>query len=109
VHGATTLRIFDANVYEGNPSMAGYAAEIRQDRPDLVTLEEASPNNVDQLSARGALDHLLYRFWNGAFGSRALVIISRYPLGRTVASAVDGQPYLARTTVAIPRRRLRCG
>jgi hypothetical protein len=104
LHGATKLRIFDANVYEANPSMAGYAAEIRRDRPDIVTLEEATPNDVDQLAARGALDRLPYQFWNRAFDSRSLVIISRYPLGPTSASAVDGQPYLARTTVEVPRR-----
>ena len=28
---ATTIRIFDANVYQQNPSMAGYAREIRQE------------------------------------------------------------------------------
>jgi endonuclease/exonuclease/phosphatase (EEP) superfamily protein YafD len=106
LHGATKLRIFDANVYEANPSMAGYAAEIRRDRPDIVTLEEATPNDVDQLAARGALDRLPYQFWNRAFDSRSLVIISRYPLGPTSASAVDGQPYLARTTVEVPRRPL---
>ena len=105
-HGATTLRLFDANVYDANSSMAGYASEIRLDHPDLVTLEEASPRDVDQLSSRGALDHLPYRYWNRAFGSRAIVVISRYRLGTTVGSAVDGQPYLARTTVAIPRRPL---
>jgi endonuclease/exonuclease/phosphatase (EEP) superfamily protein YafD len=103
---ATKLRIFDANVYEGNPTMAGYAAEIRRDRPDIVTLEEASPGDVDQLSARGALDRLPYQFWNHGLGSRSLVIISRFRLGPTSASAVDGQPYLARTTIEIPRRPL---
>jgi hypothetical protein len=40
------LRLFDANVYEGNPSIAGYGREIRQDRPDLVTLIAQRRNGV---------------------------------------------------------------
>jgi endonuclease/exonuclease/phosphatase (EEP) superfamily protein YafD len=106
LHPVATVRLFDANVYDRNPSMAGYAAEIRRDRPDLVTLEEASPFQVDQLTRFGALDHLPYEFWNDAFGSRSIVVFSRYPLGPTVSSSVDGQPYLVRTTVEIPRRSL---
>ena len=106
VRGALLVRVFDANVYVGNPSMAGYAREIRRDRPDLVTLEEASPSDVGQLSARGALDHLPYQYGNGARGSRSLVVLSRYRLGPGTAWSVDGLPYLARTTVEIPRHPL---
>jgi endonuclease/exonuclease/phosphatase (EEP) superfamily protein YafD len=106
VRGALSVRVFDANVYVGNPSMSGYAREIRRDRPDLVTLEEASQRDVGQLSARGALDHLPYRYWNGARGSRSLVILSRYRLGSSAAWSVDRLPYLARTTVDIPRHPL---
>ena len=104
--GATLMRIFDANVYQGNPSMAGYAAEIRADKPDVVTLEEASGDDVRQLVARHALDGLRYLFSNGDYGSRAMVIASRYPLAPVVESAVDGQPYLARTAVTIGTRHV---
>ena len=104
--GAVALRVFDANVYQSNPSMAGYAREIRQDRPDVVTLEEASPFDLQQLISRHALTHLPYQFWNGARGSRSLVIASRYVLGPTVDSSVDGIPFLARTSVDLPRGRL---
>ncbi len=104
--GAFAIRLFDANVYDANPSMAGYAREIDADHPDLVTLEEASPPDVDQLAARGAFGHLPYEFWNGAFGSRSIVIASRYPLGPSRSYSVDGQPYLVRTTLELPGRRL---
>ncbi len=104
--GATMLRVFDANVYQNNPSMAGYAQEIRRDRPDVVTLEEASPLDLQQLNSRHTLTHLPYQFWNGARGSRSLVIASRYVLGPTVDMSVDGIPFLARTTVDLPRGTL---
>ncbi len=106
VRGASTLRVFDANVYQNNPSMTGYAQEIRRDQPDVVTLEEASPADLHALIASGALKHLPYRLWNHAYGSRSLVIASRYPLGPMAESSVDGQPYLARTTVTLPRGHL---
>jgi hypothetical protein len=35
---APTLRLFDANVNQDNPDMAGYAAQIRAFRPDLMVL-----------------------------------------------------------------------
>ena len=103
---ATVIRIFDANVYQGNASMAGYAREIRADKPDIVTLEEASADDLRQLAAGHALDGLRFVFADRAFGSRAMVIVSRYPLAPTVESSVDGQPYLARTAVTIGSRKL---
>lgn len=106
LHGASVLRVLDANVYQNNPSMAGYAQQIRHDQPDLVTLEEASTNDLHQLIASGALKHLPYRLSNHALASRALVIASRFPLRPLLVSSVDGLAYLARTTVKLPRGNL---
>lgn len=69
-------------------------------------MEEASPPDVVQLVGRGALDHLPYEFWNRGFGSRSIVVASRYPLGPSESSSVDGQAYLVRTTLELPGRRL---
>jgi endonuclease/exonuclease/phosphatase (EEP) superfamily protein YafD len=106
LRGATMLRVFDANVYQHNPTMAGYAQEIRRDRPDLVTLEEASPIDLNRLVTSGALGSLPFRIWNHGQGSRSLFIASRYSLGSTIGSSVDGLPYLARTSVVLPHGRL---
>jgi endonuclease/exonuclease/phosphatase (EEP) superfamily protein YafD len=103
LRGASTLRIFDANVYQSNASMAGYADEIRRDRPDLVTLEEASSVDLHSLVGSGSLNSLPYRFWNRAGGSRSVVIASRFSLGTTFMTSLDGLPYLERTTVKLPR------
>ncbi len=102
LHAVSTLRIFDANVYQNNPTMAGYAQEIRDDRPDLVTLEEASTTDLAQLVRESALTQLPFRFWNHGQGSRSIIVASRYPLGPTVDISVDGISYLARTTVELP-------
>jgi len=106
LQGALVLRVLDANVYQNNPSMAGYAEQIRHDHPDLVTLEEASTNDLHQLIASGALKHLPYQFSNHARASRSLVMASRFPLRSIVGSSVDGLAYLDRTTVELPRGSL---
>ncbi len=103
---AETFRVLDANVYQSNPSMAGYAREITLDRPDIVTLEEASPSDVRHLDGRHALDRLPYRLWNGASGSRSLEVASRFPLASSATSSIDGLPYLDRLTVSLPHGAL---
>jgi endonuclease/exonuclease/phosphatase (EEP) superfamily protein YafD len=100
--GAPTLRLFDANVYADNPDMSGYAEQIIADHPDLVTLEEASPYDEQQLQFDGALDNLPYRTGVAIFGPQGFVIASRYPLGPRSVAKVDGYPYLVRTTVELP-------
>ncbi len=100
-HGFT-LRLFDANVYMSNPSMAGYARQIRADRPDLVTLEEASPTDRLQLERAGVLRSLPHTFEIGAYDSDALMIASRYPLGPAHVSQIDGHAFLTRTSLRLP-------
>jgi endonuclease/exonuclease/phosphatase (EEP) superfamily protein YafD len=99
---AFAFRLFDANVYQGNPSMAGYAAQIRSDRPALVTLEEASPADRSQLERAGALRALPDLFEIPRDDPRALLIASRYPLGPATVSSFDGDPYLTRTSLRLP-------
>jgi len=101
--GAPTIRLFDANVYSGNPSMAGYARAIASLHPDLVTLEEASPADVDQLVASGALDRLPYRIQLKRYGPTAYLIASRYPL--THENAVydlASRPIIVQATLVLP-------
>ena len=106
IRTAETWRVLDANVYQSNPSMAGYAREISLDRPDIVTLEEASPSDMRHLEACHALGQLPYRLWNGASGSRSLEIASRFPLTSGVSSSIDGLSYLERLTVTLPHGAL---
>ncbi len=57
---APSIKLFDANVYDVNPSMAGYATEIKAYQPQILTMEEATPPDVTQLKASGALANLPY-------------------------------------------------
>ena len=99
---AFTLRLFDANVYQSNPSMSGYAAQLRADRPDLVTMEEASFKDRLQLERADALTSLTHVFEVYRDDSRAFLLASRYPLGPATVSSIDGLPFLVRTTLRIP-------
>lgn len=96
------LKLFDANVYQNNPSMAGYAAQIRADHPDLVTLEEASPEDEGKLLRAGVLARLPFRVVVADYGSRTFLIASRYRLGTAQVEEVDHLPFLVLTSLALP-------
>jgi len=101
--GAPTIRLFDANVYSDNPSMAGYARQIASLHPDVVTLEEADPDAVDQLVASGALDRLPHRIQIARYGPTAFLVASRYPL--THENAVYDlarRPIVVQSTLVLP-------
>jgi endonuclease/exonuclease/phosphatase (EEP) superfamily protein YafD len=100
--GAPTLRILDANVYSGNPSMAGYAGEISALRPQLVTLEEANPVDVAQLERSSALGRLPYRFQVGRYDPFAFFVASRYPLSGTRIVWLYRRPLIVQVTLELP-------
>jgi len=99
---APTLRLVDANVYNENPSMAGYAREISTIGPELLTMEEANPNDVAQLISSGALAGLPYRFEVGRWDPFAFFVASRYPLSGTRVVSLYRRPLIVQTTVELP-------
>jgi endonuclease/exonuclease/phosphatase (EEP) superfamily protein YafD len=99
---APTLRLLDANVYNVNPSMAGYASEISAVRPQLVTMEEATPVDVSQLDRSGALADLPYRFEIKRFDPAAFFVASHYPLSHTKVVHLYGRPLIIQTTLELP-------
>jgi endonuclease/exonuclease/phosphatase (EEP) superfamily protein YafD len=99
---APSIRVLDANVYDVNPSMAGYAKEIRAFSPQLVTMEEATVPDVTQLEKSGALAQLPYRFEVKRYDPRAFLIASRYRLSGTHVVPFEGLPLIVRTTIHLP-------
>lgn len=99
---APALRLLDANVSAFNPATARYAALIRAARPDLVTLEEATPPQVAALEATGALARLRYRYqvdWENPF---AFLVASRYPLRAVHTVFGNGEPLAVSATLQLP-------
>ena len=101
-----TIRLFDANVQQDNESMAGYIAQLRIFRPDVVTLEETIPSDLDQFLSSGVFNDLPYRFSVPDTGSRGFIIASRYPLGHATVFSVHGLAYLIRCSLTFHERRL---
>ena len=100
--GAPTLRLLDANVYEHNPSMDGYVRQIDTLDPQLVTLEEATPDDVAQLDASGALALLPYRLEISRYDPWAFLVASHYPISEENAVYVYGRPLIVQLAVHLP-------
>ncbi len=99
---APTVRLFDANVYDQNPSMAGYASQIKQYRPQLLTAEEAVPADVTQLKSDGALAGLPFTVQIRRYDPSAFLIASKYPLTDVRVDYLFGQALIVETVVHLP-------
>jgi hypothetical protein len=97
-----TVTLLDANVYNDNASMAGYALEIQSVKPKLLTMEEAVPSDVVQLTRAGALSQLPYRIQLRRDGPKAFLIASKYPLGPYDVVSYDQLPLIVQTSVHLP-------
>jgi endonuclease/exonuclease/phosphatase (EEP) superfamily protein YafD len=75
-----TVRIFTANLRDGDAEPAALAAAIRQARPDIISLQEAGPRNVAALRAAGILRTYPFREQNSAEGLLSNITLSRWPL-----------------------------
>ena len=106
VSAEPAVRLFDANVYQRNHSMAGYIRQIRAYRPDILTMEETLPGDWGQLESAGVLSTLPYQFKIQCCGSRGFIIASHFPLGHVTVSHVDGLAYLIRSTLRLPTRTI---
>jgi hypothetical protein len=100
--GAPTISLLDANVYAYNHSMAGYAAQIKATRPDLVTMEEAIPADVRQLTDSGALRGLPHTIEFKRYDPDAFFIASAYPLATSTIVYRYGRPLIVKTAIELP-------
>lgn len=99
---APTLRLLDANVYYLNPSMAGYAREIQQYKPQLVTMEEATTREATMLEHSSSLRALPYRIDIARDDPKAFFIASAYPLHEQRVIYSGGVPLIVEATIELP-------
>jgi len=99
---APTLSLLDANVYNDNPSMAGYSTLIDQLRPQLVTLEEVTPPGFDELDSSGALAQLPFRLQIRQFDPWSFLIASRYPVTGGRAVYAYDRALILQATLSLP-------
>lgn len=81
VHGQK-VRIFSANLLHGSANPELLTGAIKQCDPDIVALQEATPENVQQLRDAGILGELRYVEGDPEFGTLGYVTFSRWPLKR---------------------------
>jgi hypothetical protein len=82
--------------------MSGYASEIKSYRPDLVTMEEATPFEVGRLRQSGALDHLPFEYEVSRFDPKAFLVASKYRLSGSRVVSFNGLPLIVQTTILLP-------
>jgi len=107
VRSAPSFRLFDGNVFAGNTDVTGYAEEIGRAAPDLVVLEEATPDFVAALDATGVLRDLTHRLLISRSDPFGFLVASRWPLADDDVLTVDGRPIAQRATVEIAGHELR--
>ena len=77
---APVVRVFDANIDSSLRFRAGYVQAIQQDRPDLITLEEFTPQALRSMTASGVLAGFPYRCAAPTPGATGFLIASRLRL-----------------------------
>jgi endonuclease/exonuclease/phosphatase (EEP) superfamily protein YafD len=74
------LSIFDANVSQANRNLGGIAAEIRATRPQIVALEELTPQAYSSLQSSGVMASFPYHLLRVQYGAGGVGLWSASPL-----------------------------
>ncbi|MRH92053.1 endonuclease/exonuclease/phosphatase family protein [Nocardia sp. SYP-A9097] len=74
------VAVMQSNVLFGQADMTAVVQAVRDNRIEVLTLEELTPAAVTRLEAAGIADALPYRYLEPANGGQGSGIFSRYPL-----------------------------
>jgi endonuclease/exonuclease/phosphatase (EEP) superfamily protein YafD len=77
------LRVMTANVLEGGADPEKFVATVRQEAPDLLAVEELTPEAVGRLDAAGLATAFPHRVLRPEPGVRGMGLYSRLPLRDT--------------------------
>lgn len=99
--GATDVRVVTANLWLHNPDITAAGAELLADAPDLVVLQELTPQLLEGLRRSGLLAALPHHVLDPLPDHQGSAVLSRWPLTDTVVLDVDGSP-MAAATVQTP-------
>jgi endonuclease/exonuclease/phosphatase (EEP) superfamily protein YafD len=90
---APVVRVFDANVDSSLWFHAGYVQAIEQDRPDVITLEEFTPQAMWSMTSSGVLASFPYQCAAPTPGATGFLIASRLRLTGCQVQVMHWQPY----------------
>jgi len=77
---AITVRLMQANIFFGQADAATLVRTVRDERVDVLTVIELTPDSVRRLAAAGLHDTLPYSFLDARPGGAGAGIFSRFPL-----------------------------
>jgi endonuclease/exonuclease/phosphatase (EEP) superfamily protein YafD len=99
---APTLRVLDANTNFPNTSLDGYAKEISQFQPQLVTMEETNSVVSGQLNRDGVLRYLPYQIDVKRYDASGFFVASHFPLTKIHIVYLYGRPLIVQAVIQLP-------
>ncbi|MGD0393446.1 MAG: endonuclease/exonuclease/phosphatase family protein [Acidimicrobiales bacterium] len=99
---APSIRLLDANTDRPNTALSGYAKQISQVRPQLVTMEETNRVVAGQLNRDGVLHDLPYQINVMRHDASGFFVASHFPLKKIHIVYLYGRPLIVQAVVALP-------
>ncbi|MBJ7459035.1 MAG: endonuclease/exonuclease/phosphatase family protein [Thermoleophilaceae bacterium] len=84
------VKIFSANLLAGAAQPGPLLAAIEREDPDIIALQEATPDNFAAIRSAGVLEDRPYFSGVAEFGTRGYITISRWPLKVIPGSGLRG-------------------
>jgi endonuclease/exonuclease/phosphatase (EEP) superfamily protein YafD len=103
---APSFLLFSANVDFENPTPLRLLREVRRVDPDVIDLQEVTPEWVDRLRATGLLRRYPYHVLAPATGPNGTALLARFPLRNAKVLTTRGDR-MARATVVVGGRTVR--
>jgi endonuclease/exonuclease/phosphatase (EEP) superfamily protein YafD len=100
------LRLFSANVYQGNRDLGPIGQEIRATAPDLVALQEVDPDGAADLQRSGVLAAFPYAVTEFRQSPSGIGLWSRFPIADGQVRDVHGMAVIE-ATILLGAHRLR--
>ena len=92
---AGRIIVFDANIAQNNLHPSQIAAEIESDRPNLVALEELTPQALTTLQDSGALSGYRWHVWRPQTGAGGVGVWSNLPMTQPAIWTLNGYQFEA--------------
>jgi endonuclease/exonuclease/phosphatase (EEP) superfamily protein YafD len=77
---APKFRVFDANIDQSNIFESGYVSAIKNDHPNILTLEEFHPGALNSMKASGILTFYPHQCVKPYLGAVGFLLASEWPL-----------------------------
>ncbi len=95
------IRLMTSNVLASNPDLGGLVEDLASRDPDVILLQEITPEHATTLRALPLDGRYPHRVYNPLPFVHGYALLSRFPVASSTVDGVDGWP-LIRTVVETP-------